>query len=191
MSFCCAVCVPTHLSLLNPRITAYGAAGGRSVLAMSRSYGVYITGDFLLRKGELLYILVGQQGEDACPNVSLIHYSSSFPVVGSVSPLLCGKSMSRITWTHSACHEKQDEHNESFYFEIAVNIMSCHDSVFWIRSQTYVYVPCFFRNDANVGRLKLLTNVKRKIQKCFSMSLSFGNKNNLASCSPPRMIPML
>ncbi|TKS86277.1 ALK tyrosine kinase receptor [Collichthys lucidus] len=50
------------------RITAYGAAGGRSVLAMSRSYGVYITGDFLLRKGELLYILVGQQGEDACPN---------------------------------------------------------------------------------------------------------------------------
>lgn len=49
----------------------------------------------------------------------------------------------------------------------------------------------FFRNDANVGRLKLLTNVKRKIQKCFSMSLSFGNKNNLASCSPPRMIPML
>lgn len=112
MSFCCAVCVPTHLPLLNPRITAYGAAGGRSVLAMSRSYGVYITGDFLLRKGELLYILVGQQGEDACPNVSLIHYSSSFPVVGSVSPLLCGKSMSRITWTHSACHEKQDEHNK-------------------------------------------------------------------------------
>ncbi|XP_045919324.1 ALK tyrosine kinase receptor-like [Micropterus dolomieu] len=50
------------------RITAYGAAGGRSVLAMSRSHGVYITGDFLLRKGELLYILVGQQGEDACPN---------------------------------------------------------------------------------------------------------------------------
>ncbi|KAF0044672.1 hypothetical protein F2P81_003830, partial [Scophthalmus maximus] len=50
------------------RITAYGAAGGRSVLAMSRSHGVYITGDFLLRRGELLYILVGQQGEDACPN---------------------------------------------------------------------------------------------------------------------------
>ncbi|XP_029972923.1 ALK tyrosine kinase receptor isoform X2 [Salarias fasciatus] len=50
------------------RITAYGAAGGRSVLAMSRSHGIYITGDFLLRKGELLYILVGQQGEDACPN---------------------------------------------------------------------------------------------------------------------------
>ncbi|XP_073321435.1 LOW QUALITY PROTEIN: ALK tyrosine kinase receptor-like [Pagrus major] len=50
------------------RITAYGAAGGRSVLAMSRSHGVYITGDFLLRKGEQLYILVGQQGEDACPN---------------------------------------------------------------------------------------------------------------------------
>ncbi|KAM3595297.1 uncharacterized protein V6R79_021199 [Siganus canaliculatus] len=50
------------------RITAYGAAGGRSVMARSRSHGVYITADFLLRKGELLYILVGQQGEDACPN---------------------------------------------------------------------------------------------------------------------------
>ncbi|CAJ1074058.1 ALK tyrosine kinase receptor isoform X1 [Xyrichtys novacula] len=50
------------------RITAYGAAGGRSVLDMSRSHGVYITGDFLLRRGELLHILVGQRGEDACPN---------------------------------------------------------------------------------------------------------------------------
>ncbi|XP_028995578.1 ALK tyrosine kinase receptor isoform X2 [Betta splendens] len=54
------------------RITAYGAAGGRSVLAMSRSLGVYITGDFELRKGELLYILVGQKGEDACPNSNSI-----------------------------------------------------------------------------------------------------------------------
>ncbi|KAM3842130.1 ALK tyrosine kinase receptor-like, partial [Diretmus argenteus] len=52
------------------RITVYGAAGGRSVLAMSRSHGVYIMGDFLLEKGELLYILVGQQGEDACPNAN-------------------------------------------------------------------------------------------------------------------------
>ncbi|XP_076604688.1 ALK tyrosine kinase receptor isoform X1 [Chaetodon auriga] len=54
------------------RITAYGAAGGRSVLAMSRSHGVYITGDFMLRQGELIYILVGQQGEDACPNSNAI-----------------------------------------------------------------------------------------------------------------------
>ncbi|XP_037096758.1 ALK tyrosine kinase receptor isoform X1 [Syngnathus acus] len=50
------------------RITAYGAAGGRSVMAMSRSHGIYIAGDFLLRKGELLHILVGQKGEDACPS---------------------------------------------------------------------------------------------------------------------------
>lgn len=63
---------------LNHRITAYGAAGGRSVLAMSRSHGVYITGDFLLRRGEMLYILVGQQGEDACPSVSLILLLSLF-----------------------------------------------------------------------------------------------------------------
>ncbi|XP_024863789.1 ALK tyrosine kinase receptor isoform X2 [Kryptolebias marmoratus] len=54
------------------RITAYGAAGGRSVMAMSRSHGVYMTGDFLLRRGELLHILVGQQGEDACPNSNAV-----------------------------------------------------------------------------------------------------------------------
>ncbi|KAG7511008.1 ALK tyrosine kinase receptor [Solea senegalensis] len=54
------------------RITAYGAAGGRSVMAMSRSHGVYITGDFLLKRDELIYILVGQQGEDACPNSNSI-----------------------------------------------------------------------------------------------------------------------
>lgn len=52
------------------RITAYGAAGGRSVLAVHKSHGVYMTGDFLLQKDELVYILVGQEGEDACPNVS-------------------------------------------------------------------------------------------------------------------------
>nr|XP_020498778.1 ALK tyrosine kinase receptor-like [Labrus bergylta] len=54
------------------RITAYGAAGGRSVLAMSRSHGVYITGDFLLRRDDHIYILVGQQGDDACPNSNAI-----------------------------------------------------------------------------------------------------------------------
>ncbi|KAM9354884.1 ALK tyrosine kinase receptor [Pholidichthys leucotaenia] len=50
------------------RIMAYGAAGGRSVLAIGRSQGASITGDFLLKMGELLYMLVGQRGEDACPN---------------------------------------------------------------------------------------------------------------------------
>ncbi|XP_024910865.1 ALK tyrosine kinase receptor [Cynoglossus semilaevis] len=54
------------------RIIAYGAAGGRSVLAMRRSHGVYISADFLLRKGQLLYILVGQKGEDACPSSNSI-----------------------------------------------------------------------------------------------------------------------
>lgn len=65
------VCVVLCVFCFQHRVTAYGAAGGRSVLAMSRSHGVYITGDFLLRRGELLHILVGQKGEDACPNVSL------------------------------------------------------------------------------------------------------------------------
>ncbi|KAJ8401197.1 hypothetical protein AAFF_G00387790 [Aldrovandia affinis] len=49
------------------RISGYGAAGGRSVGAPVRSHGVYTMADFLLQKDELLYILVGQQGEDSCP----------------------------------------------------------------------------------------------------------------------------
>lgn len=67
----------------NRRITAHGAAGGRGVLAMSRSHGVYVTGDFLLKKGELLYILVGQRGEDACPSVSFPLRSEihTFPIL--------------------------------------------------------------------------------------------------------------
>lgn len=62
------------LICLGFRITAYGAAGGRSVQAVHKSHGVYMTGDFLLQKDELLYILVGQEGEDACPNVSNAFY---------------------------------------------------------------------------------------------------------------------
>uniref|UniRef100_A0A6Q2YL48 Tyrosine-protein kinase receptor n=1 Tax=Esox lucius TaxID=8010 RepID=A0A6Q2YL48_ESOLU len=52
------------------RITACGAAGGRSVLTMTKSHGIQLTADFLLLKGELIYILVGQKGEDACPNTN-------------------------------------------------------------------------------------------------------------------------
>lgn len=65
-----------HLCSLNSRVTVYGAAGGRSVLTTSRSHGAYMTGDLLLNKGELLYILVGQRGEDACPNVSRLYNNS-------------------------------------------------------------------------------------------------------------------
>ncbi|CAL8298935.1 unnamed protein product [Boreogadus saida] len=54
------------------RITAYGAAGGRSVLAVTGSLGVYITADFRLQKGELLHVLVGQRGESACPNSNMV-----------------------------------------------------------------------------------------------------------------------
>ncbi|MBN3304866.1 ALK kinase, partial [Amia calva] len=50
------------------RITGYGASGGRSVEFTERSHGVYMVGDFHLQKDDHLYILVGQQGEDACPN---------------------------------------------------------------------------------------------------------------------------
>lgn len=71
MTFCVI-----HLCSLNSRVTVYGAAGGRSVLTTSRSHGAYMTGDLLLNKGELLYILVGQRGEDACPNVSRLYNNS-------------------------------------------------------------------------------------------------------------------
>ncbi|XP_033874144.3 ALK tyrosine kinase receptor [Acipenser ruthenus] len=50
------------------RIMSYGAAGGRSVLIPDRSFGLFLGAHFFLKKDELLYILVGQQGEDACPN---------------------------------------------------------------------------------------------------------------------------
>lgn len=37
---------------------------------MMRSHGVSVLGIFNLEKDDTLYILVGQQGEDACPRVS-------------------------------------------------------------------------------------------------------------------------
>ncbi|XP_055571707.1 leukocyte tyrosine kinase receptor [Falco biarmicus] len=50
------------------RISAYGAAGGKGAKNHNkRSHGVFISATFQLEKDELLYILVGQQGEDACP----------------------------------------------------------------------------------------------------------------------------
>lgn len=61
------------VSLITPfssRISAYGAAGGKGAKNHNeRSHGVFISATFQLEKDELLYILVGQQGEDACPGV--------------------------------------------------------------------------------------------------------------------------
>ncbi|KAJ6667276.1 hypothetical protein lerEdw1_017254 [Lerista edwardsae] len=49
-------------------ISAYGAAGGKGAKNHYRQpHGVFISANFQLEKDELLYILVGQQGEDACP----------------------------------------------------------------------------------------------------------------------------
>ncbi|KAG7454096.1 hypothetical protein MATL_G00263880 [Megalops atlanticus] len=49
-------------------ISAYGAAGGKGAKNHNkRSHGVFISAIFPLEKGDILYILVGQQGEDACP----------------------------------------------------------------------------------------------------------------------------
>ncbi|XP_038186869.1 leukocyte tyrosine kinase receptor isoform X2 [Arvicola amphibius] len=52
-------------------ISAYGAAGGKGARNhLSRAHGVFLSALFFLRRGEPLYILVGQQGEDACPGGS-------------------------------------------------------------------------------------------------------------------------
>ncbi|CAH2328954.1 leukocyte tyrosine kinase receptor [Pelobates cultripes] len=50
------------------KISAYGAAGGKGAKnSNKRSFGVFMCAVFQLQKDEILYILVGQQGEDACP----------------------------------------------------------------------------------------------------------------------------
>ncbi|CAO2579296.1 Leukocyte tyrosine kinase receptor [Lemmus lemmus] len=52
-------------------ISAYGAAGGKGARNhLSRAHGIFLSALFFLRRGEPLYILVGQQGEDACPGGS-------------------------------------------------------------------------------------------------------------------------
>lgn len=58
-------------AVISCRITAYGAAGGKGAKNHNkRNHGVFISAIFTLEKGDFLYILVGQQGEDACPGVS-------------------------------------------------------------------------------------------------------------------------
>ncbi|XP_056333158.1 tyrosine-protein kinase receptor [Danio aesculapii] len=50
------------------KISAYGAAGGKGAKNHNkRSHGVIISAIFHLEKGDILYILIGHQGEDACP----------------------------------------------------------------------------------------------------------------------------
>nr|XP_055027983.1 tyrosine-protein kinase receptor [Misgurnus anguillicaudatus] len=50
------------------KISAYGAAGGKGAKNHNkRSHGVIISAIFPLEAGEILYILIGHQGEDACP----------------------------------------------------------------------------------------------------------------------------
>ncbi|KAM4770836.1 ALK tyrosine kinase receptor [Rhinophrynus dorsalis] len=52
------------------RISGYGAAGGKGGKTPTRAHGTAIVGIFELQKDDILYILVGQQGEDACPRAS-------------------------------------------------------------------------------------------------------------------------
>lgn len=58
-------------AMISLRISAYGAAGGKGAKNHNkRNHGVFISAIFPLEKGDFLYILVGHQGEDACPGVS-------------------------------------------------------------------------------------------------------------------------
>ncbi|XP_075060482.1 ALK tyrosine kinase receptor [Mixophyes fleayi] len=49
------------------RISGYGAAGGMGGKTPTRAHGTALVGVFELQMDDILYILVGQQGEDACP----------------------------------------------------------------------------------------------------------------------------
>ncbi|XP_069787115.1 ALK tyrosine kinase receptor-like [Narcine bancroftii] len=55
------------------KISAYGAAGGMGGKSnFRRFHGVLVQATFHLEKDVILYILVGQQGEDACPSANPI-----------------------------------------------------------------------------------------------------------------------
>lgn len=59
-----------HVHSFHFSISSYGAAGGKGKNTNMRSHGVSLVGIFKLQKNDTLYILVGQQGEDACLSVS-------------------------------------------------------------------------------------------------------------------------
>lgn len=62
---------PRTRALSSRRISAYGAAGGKGARNhLSRAHGIFLSAVFFLSRGEPVYILVGQQGQDACPGVS-------------------------------------------------------------------------------------------------------------------------
>ncbi|KAK1793003.1 hypothetical protein P4O66_001718 [Electrophorus voltai] len=50
------------------KISGYGAAGGNGAKNHNnRLHGVVLSAIFTLKKGDILYLLIGHQGEDACP----------------------------------------------------------------------------------------------------------------------------
>ncbi|XP_053315087.1 ALK tyrosine kinase receptor [Spea bombifrons] len=54
------------------RIAGYGAGGGKGGKTPTRAHGTCIVGIFELQKDDVLYMLVGQQGEDACPQTNSV-----------------------------------------------------------------------------------------------------------------------
>lgn len=67
---------------------------------MVRSHGVSVLGIFDLQKDDTLYILVGQQGEDACPSVSdcLFFLPSSFLAIHGVLSCHTEECCSQGVW---------------------------------------------------------------------------------------------
>ena len=80
--------------MLSLRISAYGAAGGKGAKNHNkRNHGVFISAIFPLEKDDVLYILVGHQGEDACPGVSRVRVKSGLEDLLAVSH--CAASLSK------------------------------------------------------------------------------------------------
>jgi len=61
----CVVCVCVC------RITAQGANGGSGVRSIRSSNGAYVHARFNLTKGQMIYMIIGQQGESACMQVNI------------------------------------------------------------------------------------------------------------------------
>ena len=85
--------------MISLRISAYGAAGGKGAKNHNkRNHGVFISAVFPLEKGDILYILVGHQGEDACPGVSRVNTKTDW-----MDSLMC-----LMSWWDIFCRREDD-----------------------------------------------------------------------------------
>lgn len=59
-------------SFVGCRITALGAAGGTGVYNTERGLGAYASAKFTFNASDLIYVIVGQQGTDACASADRV-----------------------------------------------------------------------------------------------------------------------